>query len=231
MTIERLADGVFRVDAVPIRYAISVLLINDAQGWTLVDTGVSITPRVVKHALRSLGATAVDLKTIYLTHHHSDHVGGLHQIREWNAAADVAAFTYEAEILRGERNKDELSNPLLNLLMKPTKVRIVPQTRSLDEAATVGGFRVVATPGHTGGHTSLLSDKHGILFTADAFGRVPDKLGVGVRPGFCTDPTQAMRSAEKLLEEDYETVVFSHGPVIRSDAKKRLEQIIAHSRR
>lgn len=95
----------------------------------------------------------------------------------------------------------------------------------------MGGFRVVATPGHTGGHTSLISDRHGILFTGDAFGGVPFKLRVGVRSFFCKDAGEAYRSAEKLLEERYETVLFSHGPVLRTNAKARLERAVAEARR
>ena len=40
----------------------------------------------------------------------------------------------------------------------------------------------------------------------------------------------AKRSAEKLLAEEYATVVFSHGPVVRDNPKERLRQIVAECR-
>jgi hypothetical protein len=58
------------------------------------------------------------------------------------------------------------------------------------------------------GHTSLLSDEHGLLLTADAFGAM----------------------ARKLREEEYATVAFSHGAVLRDAAKDRLRQIVAACR-
>ncbi len=57
------------------------------------------------------------------------------------------------------------------------------------------GFRVVATPGHTLGHTSHLRDEDGLLFTGDAFGVLLRRVRVGVYKAPCTDPPQAKRSA------------------------------------
>ncbi|HZU15881.1 MAG TPA: MBL fold metallo-hydrolase, partial [Candidatus Dormibacteraeota bacterium] len=94
----------------------------------------------------------------------------------------------------------------------------------------IAGFRVVATPGHSLGHTSLVSDERGLLLTGDAFGAMPRRLRVGVRRAFCADPALARRSAEKLLEEDYRVVAFSHGPVLRGDPKSRLRQVVAECR-
>jgi hypothetical protein len=65
------------------------------------------------------------------------------------------------------------------------------------------------------------------LLTADAFGALPRKIRVGVRKVFCADPVLAKRSAEKLLSENYTTVVFSHGPVLRDNPKERLRQVVA----
>jgi glyoxylase-like metal-dependent hydrolase (beta-lactamase superfamily II) len=103
----------------------------------------------------------------------------------------------------------------------------VPVTRIVREGDTIAGFRVIATPGHSLGHTSLLSETHGLLMTADAFGAMPKKLRVGVRKAFCTDPAAAKRSAEKLLGENYDTVVFSHGPILRGNPTARLQEIVA----
>jgi glyoxylase-like metal-dependent hydrolase (beta-lactamase superfamily II) len=89
---------------------------------------------------------------------------------------------------------------------------------------------VIATPGHTRGHTSLLRDEDGLLFTADAFGCLPRKIRVGVRKAVCMDPAQTKRSAEKLLAEEFTTVVFSHGKPLREDAKERLREVVANCR-
>ncbi len=102
----------------------------------------------------------------------------------------------------------------------------VPVDRVVHEGDSIAGFRVIATPGHTHGHTSLINDQNGLLFTADAFGGLPFKVRVGVRKFVCTDPAEAQRSAEKLLREEFSTVVFSHGKTVRDDAEQHLSEIV-----
>jgi glyoxylase-like metal-dependent hydrolase (beta-lactamase superfamily II) len=99
-----------------------------------------------------------------------------------------------------------------------------PVGKILREGDVVSGFRIIATPGHSLGHVSLLRDSDGLLFTADAFGCLPRKVRAGVREGLCTDPRMARRSAQKLLGERFATTIMAHGPVLRSDARKRLHR-------
>jgi hypothetical protein len=58
---------------------------------------------------------------------------------------------------------------------------------------------------------------------------MPFKVRVGVRKFFCTDPAEAQRSAEKLLREEFSTVVFSHGRTLREDVKQHLSEIAARA--
>jgi hypothetical protein len=53
---------------------------------------------------------------------------------------------------------------------------------------------------------------------------------VGLRKALCTDPALAKRSAEKLLGEDFRTVVFAHGKTLRTGAKERLREVVARCR-
>jgi hydroxyacylglutathione hydrolase len=223
--LEQIVPGVYRVDAVRVPYIVSVLLIRDGDGWVLVDTGRS-SPRI-QQALAALGAGPDKLKCIYLTHHHAEHINGLPTILWWAPDAKIETSKYEAEIISGEREPDPLSDPLSSLI----GTRGLP-TVPLDRIQTVreghefAGFRVISTPGHTGGHTSLLNRRHGLLFTADAFGRVPE-IRVGVNDAISADPVEARRSAEKLLKEKFNTVVFSHGRPLRGeDAKQRLRGVV-----
>ena len=65
------------MEAVGFSNCISVLLLEDAEGWTLVDTGVGLSPERIRKALATLGATPEALKRVYLIHHYPDHVGCL----------------------------------------------------------------------------------------------------------------------------------------------------------
>ncbi|MGI9047896.1 MAG: MBL fold metallo-hydrolase [Rubrobacteraceae bacterium] len=223
---ELVATGVYRLDGVGISNAINILLLENDDGWTLVDTGVGNSVQRIKDALSTLGSGPEDLKRIFITHHHSDHIGGLRSVLEWAPQVEVGASGYEAEAVSGVRGPDPQSNPVLRYMARNAEVPGAPVGRVLSEGDYVSGFRVISTPGHTLGHVSLLREEDGLLFTADAFGCMPRKIRVGVRKAFCSDPALAKRSAEKLLGEDFSTALFAHGAALRSGARERLREVV-----
>ena len=220
----------YRVDAIGLKNAINVLLLENDDGWTLVDTGLGSSPRRIRDALSELGSGPEDLKRIFITHHHDDHIGGLKELVEWAPGVEVGATAHEAEIISGRRGFDPPSNPVMRYLARNAKSPGVEAGKALREEDIVSGFRVISTPGHTLGHVSLLRGADGLLFTADAFGCLPRRIRVGVVKPFCTDPPLARRSAEKLLAEDFSTVVMAHGPVLRAGAKRMLREAVARCR-
>jgi glyoxylase-like metal-dependent hydrolase (beta-lactamase superfamily II) len=230
--LEQVASGVYRVDAGPYSNAISVLLIADEEGWALVDAGTPASPFRIQGALASLEVGPDELKRIYLTHHHPDHIGGLQGVLWWATQAEVVAPRLEARIISGEHPPDIPPSKLGAFIAHRQPLSAQKVDRVLHEGDTFAGFRVIATPGHTLGHTSVLRDRDGLLFTADAFGRLPfsRRIRVGVGKYICADPLEAKRSAEKLLGEEFTTVIFSHGKTIREGAKERLAEIAARER-
>jgi glyoxylase-like metal-dependent hydrolase (beta-lactamase superfamily II) len=227
---ELIAPGVYRVDAIGLSNMISVLLLENDDGWTLVDTGTASSVGRIRDAIEALGSGPEDLRRIFLTHQHDDHTGGAQGLLEWAPHAEVGASAHEAEVISGRRAKDPFSNRVLSYLARNTELPRVRVGKVLREGDLVSGFRVVSTPGHTLGHVSLLRDPDGLLFTADAFGAMPRKMRVGVRKTLCADPALARRSAEKLLAQDFSTVVFAHGKPLRESPKERLREVVARCR-
>ncbi len=223
---ERVAPGAYRVDAIGLSNAVSVLLVEGVDGWTLIDTGLGSSPGRLWEALATLGGKPEDLRRIYLTHHHIDHIGGLPGVREWAPDAEVMASEHEAMIISGERNPDTSSGATFRLANHFTKLPVVTVDRVVTEGEAVAGFRVLLTPGHTLGHTSLLRDEDGLLFTADAFGAMVSRVKVGGLKAACTDPPLAKRSAVKMLAEEFDTVVMTHGKPIHTGASRRLKEAI-----
>jgi glyoxylase-like metal-dependent hydrolase (beta-lactamase superfamily II) len=227
---ELVAPGVYRVDAIRLSNMINVLLLENDDGWTLVDTGTTNSVGRIRDAIVALGSGPGDLKRIFLTHQHDDHTGGLRGLLEWAPNAEVGASPHEAEVISGRREKDPFANTVLRRLTRNVKLPTAPVGKVLREGDLVSGFRIIATPGHTRGHVSLLRVGDGLLFTADAFGCLPRKIRIGVRKAICNDPAQAKRSAEKLLAEDFSSVIFAHGKTLRAGAKERLREVVARSR-
>ena len=226
---EKIADGVYRVDAIRFPNAINVLLLENDDGWTLVDTGAEGEAARIRDALTALGSGPEDLKRIFLTHHHPDHIGGLEGLKEWAPDAELGATEYEALVIAGKLPPALPTNPILRRLAEGDVPKF-PVSKILREGDLVSGFRIIATPGHSLGHVSLLRDDDGLLFTADAFGCLPRKVRVGIRKALCTDPPMARRSAQKLLGERFDTVIMAHGPVLRSDARKKLQRTVERCR-
>jgi glyoxylase-like metal-dependent hydrolase (beta-lactamase superfamily II) len=227
---ELVAPGVYRVDAIGLQNMISVLLLENDDGWTLVDTGTASSVGRIRDAIEALGSGPEDLKRIFLTHQHDDHTGGLAGLLEWAPGAEVGAPPHEAEVISGRREKDPFANPVIRRLARNVELPTAPVGKVLREGDLVSGFRIIATPGHTRGHVSLLRDGDGLLFTADAFGCLPCKLRVGVRKAVCVDPQEARRSAQKLLAQEFGTVLLAHGPVLRAGAREKLREVVERSR-
>jgi glyoxylase-like metal-dependent hydrolase (beta-lactamase superfamily II) len=224
---EKIAAGVYRVDAIRFPNAINVLLLENDDGWTLVDTGTEGEAARIRDALTALGSGPEDLKRIFLTHHHNDHIGGLEGLTEWAPHAELRATEYESMVISGRLPPAPPSNPIVRRMAASMgDMPKFPVGKILREGDIVSGFRIIATPGHSLGHVSLLREDDGLLFTADAFGCLPRKVRVGVRKGLCTDPPMARRSAQKLLGERFDTVIMAHGPVLRSDARKKLQRTV-----
>lgn len=225
---QQIAPDIYRVDAVGVPFQVSTLLLRDGERWILVDTGLSFSPERLRRALDSLGDGPESLRAIFITHHHIDHVGGLNTVRRLAPEAEVWTTGHEAGIVSGEEPPDEPSNPLARRTFKLYRLPTAPVDRIVREGAVVGGMRVISTPGHTLGHASLIDDHSGTLFTADAFGRLAG-LRVGGIKSFCTDPPLALRSARKLLDEDFKSVYFTHGkPLLaeNGDPKTRLRSTV-----
>jgi glyoxylase-like metal-dependent hydrolase (beta-lactamase superfamily II) len=174
------------------------------------------------------------VRTIVITHHHSDHTGSLNDmVRLTNAT--VYVHPADAPVVRGDRpppgpNRAKLSGRTLGpLIMKLKSSRADPAVvdhelvdgQDLDIA---GGIRVLHTPGHTAGQTSLLWNRHGgVLIAGDAAGARGNRVAppVGAVFGmFTEDIEEAKRSFRKLADLEFEVAVFGHGNPIRERASE-----------
>jgi glyoxylase-like metal-dependent hydrolase (beta-lactamase superfamily II) len=208
----RLADGVWRIPTVPGAMINSFALAGTDGSVTVIDAGLRLAParKRLTAGLAAIGAAPADVRRVVVTHAHPDHVGGLAALVALTGC-EVLAHERESVYLRDGRSPRTRRGRARGF----PKVTVTTEFRHGD--LLPGGLRAVHTPGHSPGHTALLHEETGVLFTGDA---VINVRGVRYAPGFlCTDAERNRQSADQLGELDFEVAAFAHGTELRRDAK------------
>lgn len=219
------APGVHRLGS---RWVNWYLLKEDA-GLTVIDTGLPAQRSQLPALVATIGKTLPDVKAVILTHWHADHVGCAQWIRA-ETGADVWGPEGDAPIIRGEEAGHRPN--FLPYLWRPTMVRYLASViragalridpvkelatfKDGDELDVPGRPRVIATPGHTAGHCSLLVRDRGILFGGDALATLNPLTWKGSpRPmpgGVNDDNRQVLESLRKLEQIEAGTLLTGHG--------------------
>jgi glyoxylase-like metal-dependent hydrolase (beta-lactamase superfamily II) len=221
--VEQVADGAYRLG-------------TDWVGWylydvdgavTVVDCGFSGYFEQLRAALSELGRPLDAVAAVVLTHYHSDHVGSAERIRT-EAGATVFAPAGDAAGVQG--GNVPMPGGMAPNLWRPRMVRYmahavrnggakqipVEEVRTYGDGDVLevpGGLRAVHTPGHTGGHCSLLAEGAGVLFAGDALATVSFLSGeTGAQLlAFNEDAERARASLSRLEGLSASVVVVGHG--------------------
>ncbi|HEX9766141.1 MAG TPA: MBL fold metallo-hydrolase [Nitriliruptorales bacterium] len=174
------------------------VLVRDGAA-TIVDTGTGDVGALTD-ALDAGGVGWSAVTDIVLTHKHPDHVGGLENALKGNAEARVHAGQADIEAIEAA-----------DLL-------------AMSDADMINGLRIIATPGHTPGHVSVLDGVAGVLVAGDALNGVDGGVA-GADPEFSEDMTAADASVQVLAGFDYDTILFGHGEPVTSDGAAQVRAL------
>ncbi|HEX7620152.1 MAG TPA: MBL fold metallo-hydrolase [Anaerolineales bacterium] len=197
-------------------------ILVDADGLTIIDTGLPRSERKILAYAASLGKSAHDVKRILLTHADLDHVGALAALHKLTGARTYAS-RIEADAIAAGRPSRQIKSTgfsarrLMFALLRPF-MKVAPF--QVDEILADGqvlpalaGLRVIDTSGHTPGHISFFSPAAGILFCGDSL--VTDDAGIhGSRPGLTWDDAKARQAETKQAALGAKIVCSGHGPVV-----------------
>ncbi|MFG2884756.1 MBL fold metallo-hydrolase [Streptomyces sp. NPDC048297] len=207
---EQLAPGVFRI---PTTRRDNAFLVEEDDGYTLVDVGWAGAPGVILATLAELGRRPSDIKRIVITHAHPDHVQGASELRELTGAPVLAHPAEHSWLAAGRVPPAGRSGGLGRLLDRLPKLHWKPFRADgpLTDASLVApgsGLRVVHTPGHSPGHVVLVHEPSRTLLTGDAvFHRGELALGPAA---LAADPHLRTGSLARL-PRDLAAVGFAHG--------------------
>jgi glyoxylase-like metal-dependent hydrolase (beta-lactamase superfamily II) len=195
---------------------VNCFLVEEDDGLTLVDTMLPKSGDRIIAAASKLGRPIV---RIVLTHAHGDHVGSLDELAGKLPDAEVSISTRDARLIGGDHSLDS-DEPQDRLRGGYPDVDTRPG-RTFEPGERIGSLEVLASPGHTPGHVSLLDTRDRTLYCGDAFstlGGVETSARVNPRfplPTLATwhRPT-ALESARALRALDPARLAPGHGKVV-----------------
>ena len=139
-------------------------IIVDADGLTLIDTGLPRHEKTILAYVASLGKSARDVKRIILTHSDFDHVGSLAALHKLTGARTYASQIEADAIAAGKPSripkipKGSIIRRLrflrMRLFVKVAPFQVDEILKDGQILPVLGGLRVVETPGHTPVHKS-----------------------------------------------------------------------------
>ena len=252
MNVAVSAPGVRRVQIplpIPALKIINAYLLEGERGWSLVDSGIH-TPdaeKALRDALAAEGIAMRDLRRVFITHLHPDHLGMAGMLEE----AGVEVIMHRPEIAMArylwDKGYDALARvdafflkhgmpPDVDQQMREAWIQMGTrvdgfQLVPIDDGALadMGGrpMRVHWTPGHTDHHAVLVDEREEVLFSGDhVLPRITSN--VGLYPYTRDDPLGDFLAALRAVRDLRVTRVLpAHGEPF-DDLTGRVDEILAH---
>lgn len=233
----KIEEGVYRPEGLLASNAY-VLVSKDAVA--LIDTGAARGGGPIVAEIERHGHSLSELRSIILTHAHSDHTGGVTELVR-RSGAQVLAHREEVPYL--QRAKSLPSGSIFGRVMNWFDDRMSGGARpimvgtSLDDGVVLdilGGLRVIHTPGHTPGSICLFQEKSGILFCGDLLfngNPLTHRGGLQYAPrSLSSDPQAAEHSAQHLSSLMVRVLCMGHGEPIVKDAAVPMSKWLADVR-
>lgn len=226
-TVE-IAPGIRRVGGDSI---INAYLVEDGGEITIVDAGLSGLWNDLPRELAAMGRSLEDVRSIVLTHGHSDHVGFAERGRT-ERGWPVRVHELDAALAGGEVPNPAKGGPMRPLPMLGFlfwSVRHGARTRHIGAVSTYGDGatldvpgspRVTLVPGHTPGSAVLHFAGHDALFVGDAlctYAVTTGRSGPQIAP-FSADPDLALANLSRIEGIDASLVLPGHGPAWTAEA-------------
>lgn len=152
-----------------IKRFVCIYLIVGKENCYLIDTGVSGCHTKIVEYISSIGRDIKDIKAVFLTHSHPDHIGSAYELKEITKCS-IYGCSEEASFIENIEEQFKI-RPIPNfhvLLNKSVKIDYIYSDKEeicLEPGITI---KVIKTPGHSDGSTSFLYKEKGIVFTGDA---------------------------------------------------------------
>jgi glyoxylase-like metal-dependent hydrolase (beta-lactamase superfamily II) len=242
----KIANGVemleLQVEAFGNRAILNPTLVWDDETAILIDAGLPGELKQIRAAMSRAGVSFEKLKAVILTHQDIDHIGSLPEIlQESNGRIEVYAHELDKPYIEGamplikfnpssmagllQSLPEEERRKVLAACENPPKAKVDKTLADGHELPYCGGIEVIYTPGHTPGHISLYLKQSKTLVAGDSM-IVWDGILRGPVQQTTPDMETALRSLEKFLDFDIESVICYHGGLWSGNVKDQLQNLV-----
>ena len=208
------------------RGIVNSYLVVEGGEVTIVDAGAPGYWGQLPGELAAMGRSLADVRSVVLTHGHSDHIGFAERIRR-ERGVPIRVHELDAALARGEVPNPSKGagpirfRPLLGFLwfsLRNGLLRIprIQEVAVYGDGATLdvpGAPKVILLPGHTPGSAALHFEGHDALCIGDALATYAVTTGAEgpqVAP-FTADARQAVESLRRLDGVEVAHLLPGHG--------------------
>lgn len=217
-------------------------LLTENESAILIDSGMKDTPNnVISPALKEIGVTFDQLKTVIISHADVDHFSGLENLKKLAKHSTVIAHKLDAPWIEStEKILEEryFAYEILGVSHdEETKQWFIDSTQGSlidihingDEVLHLGSDRyidIIHTPGHSPGHLSIYdrNNRAAIVIDAILWKGLYDTNGKIISPPPYYSVSSYLESIEKILSLDVDVLLTGHFNVITGEEVKQFLQ-------
>lgn len=192
-------------------FIVSIWLVEKDGHFFMIDTGMK---KMVTYLLK-MYFPDIEIEGVFLTHGHSDHVGGVARLLELHPRMPIYIDNRELPYLLKEKPYPRRKN-LEKVKFDAGLLRNL-QDEGAQETLARAGLTPLWTPGHSPGHTCYFHEEDKVLIAGDLL--TTNRRGA-LRPpmkAYTADMSEALTTAQNLLQA-YPQALLSvcHGGEVRN---------------
>jgi len=194
---------------------------NDPRGWsTLPDLIVYHLDHSLTDQLAQIGLKPGDIDRVAISHTHGDHIGNMSLFKNSVVLMQRAEFNWIHSPNGSNENVNSLMALARKLLGSPRMLRLIEG--DLDVFGD-GSVTLVATPGHTPGHQSMLVHlkRSGFIVLSGDVVHLQRNFERNIVPKLNTDEAESLASMERVRQ----IVATYHATLFINHDKSQADQL------
>jgi N-acyl homoserine lactone hydrolase len=198
--------------------------LNDPRGWsTLPKLIVYHLDKSVTEQLAGLGLKPIDIGRVAISHTHGDHIGNVGLFHNSTIVMQQAEYRWIHSPNGPNDNVNQLMALARKLLGTPKNLQLI---NGDTDVFGDGSVTLIATPGHTPGHQSLLLHlkNSGFIILSGDVAHLKENFENNIVPSLNTNKAESIASMEKVrqLIAAYQAKLFINHDKSQTDELKLL---------